>query len=124
MDDEKRKKEKRLEFRQYLEVFLTDAQIEYMKESLLNHKGIHFYGEEGTGKSVLWEEFYRNGFTQVTEAGMLECIGMNPRRDQFGIPKYAHNVALIELYGMKKTHILPEERVRFSRQDIDEWLRA
>lgn len=110
-----------MQFEQYLKKFLTDSQIQYMKEALLNHRDVCFYGVEGNGKYTLWVQFYNCGFMQVSEVGELAEIGTEGHTGTFNIPQErVHNVVMIEPYGMGSEEPFPREH--FSKRDINEWL--
>lgn len=106
-------------FDEFVSAYLPDGAKAYLKESLREGKGVHFYGLEGTGKSMLCEQFRQNGFTQVTEPGLTEIrtISSGP----YGIPVIIKNVSLIELCGIRKPLT---EQERFSREDIEAWIKV
>lgn len=118
-------------FDYFVSCYLPDGAKEYLRESLKNGRGVHFYGAQGTGKSTLCDQFRRNGFKQVTEPGMDSQYTYPPNdndfvpplhlADPFCLPKVIRNVSLIELCGIRKP--LPEWK-RFTREEIEAWIKA
>lgn len=118
-------------FDEFVSAYLPEGAKEYLRESLKAGKSVHFYGEQGTGKSFLCEQFRQNGFKQVTEPGMDSEIVHHPNdndfvpplhfANQFCLPKFIRNVSLIELCGIRKPL---QHRERFTREEIEEWIMA
>ena len=110
-------------FEVYLHSVLTEAQIGLLKESLLAGRRIYFYGEEGTGKSMLCSILSHNGFGGVFEPGSVMAGGSDDPIGPFTLPKNPRGVVLLELYGLKK-HLDLTEVLGFTRSDIVAWLTA
>jgi hypothetical protein len=110
-------------FEVYLHSVLTEAQIGLLKESLLAGRRIYFYGEEGTGKSMLCSILRHNGFGGVFEPGSVMAGGSDDPIGPFTLPKNPRGVVLLELYGLKK-HLDLTEVLGFNRSDIVAWLTA
>lgn len=113
-------------FDEFVSAFLPEGAKEYLRESLKAGKSVHFYGEEGTGKSTLCEQFRQNGFSQVTEPSMdsfdvLNCRKGYPYRGSYVLPLNIKNVSLIELCGIRKPL---QHREQFTREEIEEWIMA
>ena len=110
-------------FEVFLSCYLTDAQVGLLKESLLAGRRIYFYGEEGTGKSMLCSILRHNGFDGVFEPGSVVAGGSDDPTGPFTLPKNPRGVVLLELYGLKK-HLDLTEVLGFTRSDIVAWLTA
>lgn len=110
-------------FEVFLSCYLTAAQIGLLKESLLAGRQIYFYGEEGTGKSMLFSILRHNGFDGVFEPGSVVVGGSDDPIGPFTLPKNPRGVVLLELYGLKK-HLGQIEVLGFNRSDIVAWLTA
>ena len=110
-------------FKVFLSCYLTDAQVGLLKESLLADRRIYFYGEEGTGKSMLCNILRHNGFDGVFESGSVVAGGSDDPIGPFTLPKNPSGVVLLELYGLKK-HLNLTEVLGFTRSDIVAWLTA
>lgn len=113
-------------FDEFVSAYLPEGAKEYLRESLKTGKSVHLYGEQGTGKSFLCEQFRRNGFTQVTEPGMdsfdiLNCRKGYPYTGPYVLPLNIRDMALIEFHGIRKP--LPVWK-RFTREEIEEWIMA
>lgn len=113
-------------FNEFVSVYLPDGAKEYLRESLKAGRSVHFYGAEGTGKSTLCDQFRQNGFSQVTEPSMpsfdiLNCRKGYPYGGAYVLPLNIKNVSLIGFYGIRKPL---RELERFTREEIEAWIRA